>query len=141
MNKPSWLFWVIAVLALLWNGFGVFDYWMTSTGNEKYLQDFDPKMIEWILGFPLWRNILWIIAAAAGALGAIALVLRKKIASMLFLINFVTMLLGFVGHDILMANGIEMYGQLGLIASFVIIAVSGFFWWWSNRAAGRGVLS
>lgn len=140
MNKPSWLFWIVAVLALLWNGFGVFDYWMTSTGNEKYLQDFDPEMIEWILGFPMWRNLIWIISMGAGVLGAVALVLRKKIASTLFLVNFATLLIGFVGHDILLANGIEMYGQLGLIASGAIIAVSGFFWWWSNRAASRGVL-
>lgn len=141
MTKPSWLFWVVAVLALLWNGFGIFDYWMTSTGNEKYLQDFDPQMIEWILGFPLWRNILWILSVATGALGAIALVLRKKVAVRLFLINIATLLVGFVGHDILMADGVEMYGQMGLAASFIIIGVSVFFLWWSARAAWKGVLS
>lgn len=141
MQKPSWLFWVIALLALLWNAFGVFDYWMTSTGNEEYLKEYDPKMIEWILGFPAWRKILWMASVAAGLIGAVALVLRKRVASLLFLFNFVTLLAGFVGHDILMANGIEMYGPLGLGMSMVIVAVSGFFWWWANRAATRGVLS
>lgn len=140
-NKPSWLFWAVAVLAILWNGFGVFDYWMTSTGNEKYLQEFDPKMIEWIENFPMWRDALWLTSVAAGVLGAVALVLRKRIASTLFLINFVTILAGFVGHDILMASGIEMYGVLGLTMSMVIVGLSGLFWWYANRAAARGALS
>ena len=39
MHKPSWLFWVVSIFAILWSAFGVYDYVMTSTGDEKYLKD------------------------------------------------------------------------------------------------------
>ncbi|MFQ5563542.1 MAG: hypothetical protein ACE5FO_08225 [Parvularculaceae bacterium] len=141
MTKPSWLFWVVAVLAVLWNGFGVVDYWLTSTGNEEYLKDFDPKIIDWIVSFPLWRDALWIVSVVAGALGGVALILRMRWAALLFLINFVTLVLGFVGHDLLLANGVEMYGQLGLAVSVVIVALSAFFWWYARRALRLGYIA
>ena len=36
-------FWVVAVLSLLWNAFGVFDYLMTQLGDEAYLAQFTPS--------------------------------------------------------------------------------------------------
>ena len=140
MNKPSWLFWTVSVCAVLWGGFGVFDYWMTSTGNEKYLQDFEPKMIDWIMNFPFWRNILWIVSVMAGFLGGVALLLRKRWATTLFLVNIATLVLGFVGHDLILANGVEMYGPLGLSVSVVIVAMSAFFWWYARRALRLGYI-
>ena len=141
MTKPSWLFWTVAIFALLWNAFGVYDYWMTSTGNEKYLKDFDPKMIEWILAFPFWRKALWAISVAAGVFGALALLARRRIAVLLLLMYFALMVFGFAGHDILLADGAKMYGQLGLIGSAMLIVVAGLQWLYADRAAKRGYLA
>ena len=71
MHKPSWFYWIIAVVAVLWGLFGAFDFWMTSTGNEMYLKDFPPEMIAWIKGFPAWRTGLWAVSVGAGALGGV----------------------------------------------------------------------
>lgn len=141
MNKPSWLFWIVAVLALAWNLFGVFDFWMTSTGNEQYLADYDPKMIEWIIGFPAWRKAIWAASVAAGVFGALALFARRRVAVALLLFYFVLMVIGFAGHDILLADGVRMYGQLGLIMSAALIAVAGLQWLYADRAAKKGYLA
>ena len=141
MNKPSWLFWIVAVLSILWNAFGVFDFWMTSSGDEKHLKDFDPKMIEWIAAFPFWRRAMWAIGVFAGLFGALALLARRRIAITLLLANTVLMVLGFVGHDILLADGIRMYGQLGLITSVVLIAVAAAQWAYADRAGKQGFLA
>ncbi len=140
MTKPSWLFWIVAVAILLWNAFGVFDFWMTSTGNEEYLKDFDPEMIEWIAGFPLWRKAMWAIGVFAGVLGALALIARRRVAVALLISNFALMALGFAGHDILLANGARMYGELGLIVSALLVIVAAAQWLYADRAAKNGYL-
>jgi len=140
MAKPSWLFWTIALLALLWNAFSVFDFWMTSSGNEKYLQDFDPKMIEWIAGFPFWRRAMWAIGVFAGLFGALALLLRRRVAVALLIMNFALMALGFAGHDILLANGAKMYGPVGLAMSTLLVAIAAAEWLYADRAAKQGYL-
>ncbi len=140
MTKPSLLFWIIAVLAVLWNAFGVYDYWMTSTGNADYLKDYDPRLIEWMTAFPLWRKALWAISVALGVLGALALLLRRRVAVALLVLHFVVMVLGFAGYDILIANGAQIYGQLGLAMSAVLVLVAGGIWLYADRAAKNGYL-
>lgn len=140
MAKPSWLFWTIALLALLWNAFGVFDFWMTSTGNEEYLREFDPKMIEWIAAFPFWRKAMWATGVFGGLFGAVALILRRRVAVALLIMNFVLMALGFAGHDILLAGGAKMYGPSGLAMSALLIAVAAAEWLYADRAAKQGYL-
>ncbi len=140
MTKPGWLFWIVATAALLWNAFGVFDFWMTSSGNEEYLKDFNPAMIEWIAGFPFWRKAMWAIGVIVGVLGALALIARRRAAVALLVTNFVLMALGFAGHDILLAQGAKMYGQLGLLMSAVLIAVAAAQWFYADHAAKKGYL-
>ena len=33
-----WHYWVVTALALLWNGFGAYDYFMSKTGGDAYLK-------------------------------------------------------------------------------------------------------
>ena len=140
MQKPSWLFWVVSIFAVLWSAFGVYDYVMTSTGDEKYLTDFDPQMIEWIKEFPLWRNIVWVIGVGSGMLAAIALVLRRGVAVPLFILSVAMMVGGLVVHDLALSNGLEMYGQLGLIATAVLVVVQLLITWYAMRAKRLGYL-
>jgi len=140
MNKPSWLFWIVSILAVFWSGFSVFDFYMTKTGNEKYLQDFPPEMIGWIKDFPIWRTALWAVSVFGAFLGAVLLVMRNQLAVPVLWIGVVTMIFGFVGHDILMANGVHYYGQAGLIASCVIVVISVMIAWYASRAKSNEYL-
>jgi hypothetical protein len=141
MNKPSWLFWVIAVLALLSGLFNVFDFYMTSSGNEAYLKDFPQEMIGWIQGFPLWRYALWGTTVIAGLAGAILMLARNKYAPLLFWVSVATGVFGFVVHDLVMANGLHYYGTLGTVVSVILISVWTGFALYANRAKSQGYLS
>jgi hypothetical protein len=141
MTKPSWFFWIVAIFALLWNAFGVYDYWMTITNNQAYLKEFDPKMIAWIQEFPAWRKLVWLIGVASGMLAAILLILRRKIAAPLFLLSLAAMIVGLVVHDLLLANGAEMYGRVEFVIIGVLIVVQTLLWRYSARAAKRGYLA
>ena len=140
MNKPSWLFWIVSVVGVIWGGFGVIDYQMTSSGDEEYLKDFPPEMIAWIQDFPAWRQGLWAFSVLAALFGPILLLLRRRFAAPVLIAGATTMIVGFVGHDLLMANGLKYYGAAGTAVSVVIALVSVFFAWYALRQSARGVL-
>jgi hypothetical protein len=115
---------VVGLLALAFWGFSVIDMYWTLTGDEDYLADYPPQMIAWIQGFPLWRKALWGASIAAGVLGALLVFVRSGLAGHLLLLAWALMVGGFAGHDLLMANGLENYGQTGMIASAVMVAIA-----------------
>jgi len=140
MTKPSWLFWVVSVLALLWGFFGAFDFYMTRTGNEEYLEDFPPEMIAWIGNFPMSRVLLWGLGVGAGLIGALLLLMRRGVAVSVLWVGVAALLIGFIRHDLLMADGVKYYGIPGLIASVFIVIVTVAVAWYAGRAKGNGYL-
>ena len=47
---------------------------------------------------------------------------------------------GLVVHDLALSNGLEMYGQLGLIATAVLVVVQLLITWYAMRAKRLGYL-
>lgn len=140
MQGPSWLFWVIGVLALLFGAFSVFDFYMFATKNSAYLQDYPPEMAAWINDFPIWRKALWMLTVAAGLVGPVLLLTRSSLAPAIMWTGVASMIVGFVAHDLLLANGLEMYGTAGLIASTILVGISAGFAGYASRAKSLGLL-
>lgn len=123
-GRPSILFWVVALFAILWGLFGLFDYYMLSTKNPQYMAQLPPKFKDFIDGFPLWREVLWYISLGGALIGGILMLLRSAWAVPFLWAVPVSMIIGFVGYDLLLANGVEAYGTYGLVASTIIIIIS-----------------
>jgi hypothetical protein len=132
--------WVIGIVALLWNAVGAFDYLMTQTRNEEYMGQFTPEQLEFFYGFPSWLVALWAIAVWGGVLGAILLLMRKKLAVVVFLVSFVAMVLTSIQNFVL-SNGLEVMGGAGVGFSAVIFLIALGLWLYSRAMARRGVLA
>lgn len=141
MSKPPVVFWLVAIIALSWNALCVADCWMTASGEPGLLRDIAPVMTERAASFPLWRTALSVMSAAAGALGAIALILRRRIAIALFLANFALTAFGFAGYDLLLADGSHRYTMAGIAISLAFVAVAGAQWIFADRAAKNGLIA
>ncbi|WP_338241019.1 hypothetical protein [Aurantiacibacter hainanensis] len=121
MERPAtpWHLWVIGILALLWNGFGAYDYLMTQTRNEAYMSAFTPEQLEYFYSFPLWMEVFWALGVWSAFLGAILLVLRSQYAFLALALG----LLGLVGSSIYQFTNPAPAGVLdgtGLIMTVVI---------------------
>ena len=66
-------FWIVAILSLIWNAFGAFDYLMTNMRNGAYLANFPPEMITLIDEFPVWVIAAWAVGVWAALAGSIAI--------------------------------------------------------------------
>ncbi len=134
----TFFFWVFSLATLLFWGFGIVDMGLTLSGNEAYLKDFPPQMVTWIQNFPLWRKVIWGLSVALGVFGSLMLVLRRPMAPWLLWAAWALMMTGFVGHDLMMAQGVEYYGAVGLISSGVLIFLAFLFAWHASAAAKSG---
>ena len=132
--------WIIGVLALLWNAMGAFDYLMTQTHNESYMANFTPEQLEFFYGFPTWLVALWAIAVWGGVLGAILLLMRRKLAVMVFLVSFIAMVLTSI-HNFFLSNGMEVMGGAAIGFSAVIFLIALGLWLYSRAMQARGVLT
>lgn len=83
-TKPGWLYWVIGVLALLWNAFGCLDYTMTATRNPAWMAQMTPAMVDWLDAAPGWTMGTWALGVWGGLVGALLLLLRSRWAVLAF---------------------------------------------------------
>jgi hypothetical protein len=131
--------WAVGIVALLWNLLGAMDYIMTQTRNEAYMSQFTPDQLEFFYGFPAWLVAFWAVAVWGGVLGAVLLLMRRKLAVPVFLVSLLCMVVMSI-HNYGFAGGAEIVGGTGFVFSVVIFVVALLLVIYSRRMAGRGVL-
>ena len=77
-TKPPVWFWIISILALIWNSMGVNQYLQQAYNTEAFKSMVSTEELEMIGQLPTWYTAVFAIAVFAGALGCILLLLRKK---------------------------------------------------------------
>ena len=133
--------WAVGVLALLWNGYGAYDYVMTNTGGEGYLRGtgFTDAQIAYFNAMPAWMTAVWAIGVWGGLLGAILLLVRRKLAYPVFAVSFVTILISMV-YSYALSDGAEVMGTSYSIMSAVVALIGLGELLYARAMAKRGVL-
>ena len=121
-TTPGPLFWIVGIAALLWTGFGCYDYVVVQIGNLDYRS-------------PPWLTVLWALTVWGGLLGATLLLLRKRQAVWAFGLSLAA---GTVWIGYLMANMKAPPSIKAMMISGFLIA--SFFLWYSWSAKKRGIL-
>ncbi len=134
-------FWIVAVLALLWNGFGGFDYVMTRTRNMEYLAQAGDAtaMLQWIDSMPIWAQVAWPVGVWGSLLGSVLLLLRSRHAVSAFAVSLLGALISF-GHQFASTPPAALDTTANKLIPLVIMAIIIGLWWYSRRALGKGLL-
>lgn len=133
-KTPVW-FWILALVATVWNFGGVFDYVMTQT-SDAYLESFTPEQIAYYTGFPALYVAIWASAVFAAFFASLALLIRTKLALPLFALSLVL----FVVNTIYIYGftpALEMMGAGGSVFSlFIFITLIALTWFsrWAIKA-------
>ncbi len=129
-------FWIITVLALLWNGFGVMAYaarLLMTPETFAALPEIDQQLINTT---PEWVNIAFGVAVIFGVLASLMLVFRKKLAINLFLISmlavFVQMSHMFILSDMFQVKG---WAMAAMPAAIIVVAI--FLWRYAVSAHSK----
>jgi hypothetical protein len=139
--SAPWHYWLVTVVAIVWNAFGAYDYFMSKTGGDAYMKKagMSDGQIAHMHAYPIWMTADWAIGVWGGLLGALLLLARTRYAFHVFVASlaaFVVMLVYTYG----LTDGAKVMGQQGMIFNLVILAGCLFFVWYSRLMTKRGVL-
>jgi hypothetical protein len=137
--RAGWLYWIIAVIGLLWNGFGGFDYYMTQSRNADYLANFPPDVIAFVDAMPFWVQAAWAIGVWFSVIGSVLMLIRSRWAVPAFALSLAGL-----------ATSTAYQAIVGMPPSMTeppMLAITGMIWlilifllWYANRAKARGIL-
>ncbi len=137
--KPPKSFWVIAVLALLWNLMGVSQFFMTTFMLDTLVEKLPEVEADMYRAIPIWYTIIFAIAVFSGLLGCITMLLRKKITIALFGISLLAVLVA-QGYWILGTDVVEVIGTSSIIMPLIVVVISIFLYFYNKGAANNGWL-
>ena len=139
-NKVNTTFWVIGVVALLWNLMGLASFLIyTNMGDDALALMSEAQRAEYE-STPMWLMVVYGIATIAGTLGCIALLLRRKLAVLLFLISLIAVVIQFV-FGVINSASVKDGGISALILPISVIVVAGLLWYYAKKCEAKGWLS
>ena len=139
-NKPTTSFWVIGIVALIWNLMGVFAYLQQAYMTAEDLAALPIEEQALYENVPAWVTAAFALAVFGGALGCVLLLLRKKLATFVFIISFVS-ILAQMTYNLFMSKAMEVYGPGGMIMPVMVIVIGAYLIWYSKKMEAQGVLT
>jgi hypothetical protein len=137
--------WIVGVLALLWNGFGGYDYLMTRTRGTAYIEQMMPgydsaAIMDYINSFPIWASAGWGLGVWGGLLGAILLLMRHRHAVTAFALSMIGAIVG-LGYQLVRPMPIKELNQgYNGYMPYIIIAVAIGLFLYARAQRTKGVL-
>jgi hypothetical protein len=121
-NPPVW-FWIVSILALLWNLMGVMSYLEQAYMTDEIKAQYTADQLALMEGIPAWITAAFAIAVWGGLLGCIALLFRKKWAKPLLMLSLIAILIQ-MAYSFFMTNAAEIYGPIpGVIIPLLVIII------------------
>lgn len=126
--KPKW-FTAVAIVALLWNLMGVLAFVMQIMMPAEALAELPEAQRALYQNIPFWATAAFAIAVFAGCLGCVLLLLEKALATPVFALSLVAIVVQDI-HGLLLTDSIAVLGSQAVImpACVALIAVALLLW-------------
>ncbi|HUD29849.1 MAG TPA: sugar transporter, partial [Novosphingobium sp.] len=102
-------FWIVATLILVWNLIGDAAYLTQATADLDVLAKTDPVTADAFRSMPVWAWAAYALAVGGGTLGAVLLLMRRKVAWAFFALSVAGIVVQFgwtfLGHGLIAAKG------------------------------------
>lgn len=128
--KPHRSFWVICIVALIWNVMGSINFIMQTQPNM--VANYPEAAQSLIASRPLWATIAFAIAVFGGVLAEILLLLKKSVAYYLFITSFLGALVTNI-HILQVSSAVDIW-----VGSFMSLLIAVFLIWYSNLVKRKG---
>jgi len=139
VSRVHWSFWIIGVVALIWNVMGAANYvWQMNPDALAAYPETHRAIIE---GRPAWATGAFAIAVFGGAVGCLLLLLRKSAAFYLFIASLLGVVVTMV-HTLGVANVSVDFSLVETAMMIVMpLVLAAFLIWYSKLAERKGWIS
>lgn len=139
-SRPPGGYWIVALLALAWMGFGLFALVMDYTMDEAGRAQMTAAQQQLMAARPAWLFGVYAVAIFSGLAGAIGLIMRQTWAVPAFSLSLLAIIVQF-GYIIVGLDAVAILGaQQALLFPAVIFAIGVFLLWFATHARKRGWL-
>lgn len=128
--KPHWSFWVICIIALIWNVMGSINFVMQT--NPEMVANFSEAAQSLIASRPFWATIAFAVAVFGGVLAELLLLLKKAVAYYLFVGSFLGALITNI-HTFQVSSAVDIW-----VGSLMSILIAAFLIWYSKLVKRKG---
>ena len=132
-NKPTTVFWIIGVIALLWNIMGVVAYLRQAYMSNEALLILPLDEQAYYNGVPPWVTAAFAIAVFSGLLGCIALLMKKKLASTLFILSLIAVITQFI-YTLFIQDFVIISGIAEATMPIMVLVIAFFLVWYAKKA-------
>jgi len=139
-KKPGNGFWIIGIVALIWNLMGVYAYLQDAYMSAEDLAALPAELQALYENVPAWVTGAYAIAVFGGTLACILLLMKKKLATTLFLVSLLGIIIQ-MSYGIFMSKAIEVQGSIAIIMSVVVLVIGVFLLWYSKKQVSIGILT
>ncbi|EIZ77571.1 hypothetical protein WSK_3953 [Novosphingobium sp. Rr 2-17] len=129
-------FWIVAVLVLGWNLFGDAAYVVQATRDLGAMGGISAEPLP---AMPRWAWYAYAVAVWIATGGAIALILRQKVATVLFAVSLVAVVVHF-SWSFFVFGIVGARGWSQAVFPGVIIAITAFQMVYAHRRTADGTL-
>jgi hypothetical protein len=138
--KPPIWFWIIGIIALLWNGMGLATYFQQFMMSAETFAALRPEQQQLLIGQPVWLTGAFATAVFAGFVGSISLLMRKRIAVRLFLLSMLAVFIQFGGLFLALGYADILIGGEWIMPILVPICAVGLYFF-ARKAERDGILT
>lgn len=133
-TKPPIWFWIVSVIALIWNCMGAYHYLIQAYNTESYQEMYTAEQLEIVANMPAWVTAAFATSVFAGVLAALGLLLRKSWSVKLWILSLIAVIaqMGYV-----LIN--DYASNIGMTIMIIVLAF--FFVWFARKSEANGWLS
>ena len=132
-------FWIIAVLAVLWNLVGLASFYYHLSVTPADVASWPAEQQTIFAAMPRWLFVPFAIATIGGLVGSLGLLWRRRWAVPTLLLSLLAIVVQFVSNYLTTPLW-SLMGVRGALFPLCIALVGLFLWWYARRAAARGWL-
>lgn len=139
LRSVHWSYWLITVVALLWNVGGGVNYLMQT--NLEFVATLPETHRAIIEGRPAWATGGFAIGVFGGALGCILLLFRKPMALYVFISSLLGVIVTMI-HTVNVATSKIDFSPFEILVMILLpVIVAAILIWYSKHAMSKGWIS
>jgi hypothetical protein len=136
VKPPAW-FWIVSVIALLWNAMGVMAYLMRAYMTDEAIAALPQEQQVYLQNQPAWYMGVFALAVFGGTLGSLLMLLRKALAYWVFVVSLVCVAAQW-SYDIFMVENSPAFDSSGIAMAILIPVFSVALVFISRSARAKG---
>ncbi len=135
IKRAHWSFWLISVLALLWNLGGAINYLMQT--NIEFVVSLPETHKAIIKSRPFWATGGFAIGVFGGAIGCLLLLLRKSLAFYVLIASLIGVIVTMF-HTINIANSKITFSLSEIVVMIILpVVVSAIMVWYAKLVSKK----